>query len=29
LIGEPETLLGDSTLLEVIHPRQVAQGSTG
>jgi Transposase DDE domain len=27
LIGEPETLLVDSTLLEVIHPRQVAQGS--
>ena len=27
LVGEPETLLVDSTLLEVIHPRQVAQGS--
>ena len=27
LIGEPETLLVDSTLLEVLHPRQVSQGS--
>jgi hypothetical protein len=27
LVGEPETLLVDSTLLEVLHPRQVAQGS--
>ena len=27
LVGEPETLLVDTTLLEVIHPRQVAQGS--
>jgi hypothetical protein len=27
LIGEPETLLVDSTLLEVLHPRQVGQGS--
>jgi hypothetical protein len=27
LVGESETLLVDSTLLEVIHPRQVAQGS--
>ena len=25
LVGEPETLLVDSTLLEVIHPRQVSQ----
>jgi hypothetical protein len=28
LVGEPETLLVDSTLLEVLHPRQVRQ-STG
>jgi hypothetical protein len=28
LVGEPETLLVDSTLLEVLHPRQVKQ-STG
>jgi hypothetical protein len=27
LVGEPETLLIDSTLLEVLHPRQVSQGS--
>ena len=27
LVGEPETLLVDSTLLEVLHPRQVSQGS--
>jgi hypothetical protein len=27
LVGEPETLLVDSTLLEVLHPRQVARGS--
>jgi hypothetical protein len=27
LVGDPETLLVDSTLLEVLHPRQVAQGS--
>lgn len=27
LVGEPETLLVDSTLLEVLHPRQVGQGS--
>ena len=27
LVGEPETLLVDTTLLEVIPPRQVAQGS--
>ena len=27
LIGEPETLIVDSTLLEVLHPRQVKQSS--
>src|SRR3712207_97166 len=27
LVGEPETLLIDSTLLEVLHPRQVSQSS--
>lgn len=27
LVGEPETLLVDSTLLSVLHPRQVSQGS--
>jgi Transposase DDE domain len=27
LVGEPETLIVDSTLLEVLHPRQVPQGS--
>jgi len=27
LVGDPETLLIDSTLLEVLHPRQVSQGS--
>ncbi len=27
LIGEPETLLIDSTLLEVLHPRQVGQSA--
>jgi Transposase DDE domain len=27
LVGEPETLIVDSTLLEVLHPRQVSQGS--
>jgi Transposase DDE domain len=27
LVGEPETLIVDSTLLEVLHPRQVCQGS--
>jgi hypothetical protein len=27
MIGEPETLLVDSTLLSVLHPRQVSQGS--
>jgi hypothetical protein len=27
IVGEPETLLVDSTLLSVLHPRQVSQGS--
>ncbi len=27
LVGEPETLLIDSTLLEVLHPRQVSQSA--
>jgi hypothetical protein len=27
MIGDPETLLVDSTLLSVLHPRQVSQGS--
>jgi Transposase DDE domain len=27
LVGDPETLLVDSTLLATLHPRQVAQGS--
>lgn len=27
LVGDPETLLIDSTLLSVLHPRQVSQGS--
>jgi hypothetical protein len=27
LVGEPETLLVDSTLLEVLHPRRVSQGA--
>jgi hypothetical protein len=27
LVGDPETLLLDSTLLEVLHPRQVAQSA--
>ena len=27
LVGDPETLLIDSTLLSVLHPRQVPQGS--
>jgi hypothetical protein len=27
LVGEPETLLVDSTLLEVLHPRQVKQSA--
>ena len=26
-MGEPETLIVDSTLLEVLHPRQVAQSA--
>ncbi len=25
LVGDPETLIVDSTLLEVLHPREVAQ----
>ena len=29
LLGEPETLIVDSTLLEVLHPRQVKQSATG
>jgi hypothetical protein len=28
LVGDPETLLIDSTLLEVLHPRQVSQSAT-
>jgi hypothetical protein len=27
LVGDPETLIVDSTLLSVLHPRQVSQGS--
>src|SRR3712207_933108 len=27
MIGDPETLLVDSTLLSILHPRQVSQGS--
>jgi hypothetical protein len=27
LVGEPETLLVDSTLLDVLHPRQVSQSA--
>src|SRR5215211_4350376 len=27
LVGDPETLIVDSTLLSVLHPRQVPQGS--
>src|SRR5215212_10552345 len=27
MVGNPETLLVDSTLLSVLHPRQVSQGS--
>jgi hypothetical protein len=27
LVGDPETLIIDSTLLSVLHPRQVPQGS--
>jgi hypothetical protein len=29
MVGEPETLLVDSTLLSVLHPRQVSQSSPG
>ncbi len=29
LVGEPETLVLDSTLLEVLHPRQVKQSAAG
>jgi hypothetical protein len=29
LIGDPETLIVDSTLLEVLHPRQVGQSAAG
>jgi hypothetical protein len=29
LVGEPETLIVDSTLLEVLHPRQVAHYPAG
>jgi Transposase DDE domain len=29
LVGDPETLIVDSTLLEVLHPRQVGQSATG
>ncbi len=28
MVGDPETLLIDSTLLSVLHPRQVSQGSS-
>lgn len=28
LVGEPETLIVDSTLLEVLHPRQVGQSGS-
>src|ERR687893_2544700 len=27
LVGDPETLIADSTLLSVLHPRQVAQSA--
>ena len=27
LVGDPETLIVDSTLLSVLHPRQVAQSA--
>jgi hypothetical protein len=27
LVGEPETLIADSALLSVLHPRQVAQSA--
>lgn len=29
LVGEPETMIVDSTLLSVLHPRQVSQSGTG
>ncbi len=29
LVGDPETLIVDSTLLSVLHPRQVSQGCSG
>ncbi len=29
LVGEPETLIVDSTLLSVLHPRQVSQSAAG
>lgn len=29
LVGEPETLIVDSTLLSVLHPRQVKQSAAG
>lgn len=29
LVGEPETLIVDSTLLSVLHPRQVKQSAGG
>ncbi len=29
LVGDPETLVVDSTLLEVLHPRQVSQSAAG
>ncbi|MGI8648975.1 MAG: hypothetical protein ACR2KW_01145, partial [Rubrobacter sp.] len=29
LVGEPETLICDSTLLSVLHPRQVRQSAVG
>ena len=29
LVGEPETLIVDSTLLPVLHPRQVNQSAAG
>ncbi len=29
LVGDPETLIADSTLLSVLHPRQVKQSAAG
>ncbi|MDQ3163262.1 MAG: IS4/IS5 family transposase, partial [Actinomycetota bacterium] len=29
LVGDPETLIADSTLLSVLHPRQVNQSAAG